>query len=114
MRLDNSPLCAPVILSLLVDVCAPCCHCRALSLPAALSINVSQAAFRSMLDLTTPFCIVMAVNAANYLLNELLMVILPYGMAGCGWASVISQVGCISGRCSRCSWHLLGTCLLYV
>lgn len=65
---------------------------RALSLPAALSINVSQAAFRSMLDLTTPFCIVMAVNAANYLLNELLMVIFPYGMAGCGWASVISQV----------------------
>lgn len=47
-----------------------------------------------MLDLTTPFCIVMAVNAANYLLNELLMVVLPYGMAGCGWASVISQVRC--------------------
>jgi Na+-driven multidrug efflux pump len=45
-----------------------------------------------MLDLTTPFCIVMAVNAANYLLNELLMVTFPYGMAGCGWASVISQV----------------------
>jgi hypothetical protein len=49
-----------------------------------------------MLDLTTPFCIVMAVNAANYLLNELLMVVFPYGMAGCGWASVMSQVifGC--------------------
>lgn len=66
-----------------------------------------------MLDLTTPFCIVMAVNAANYLLNELLMVILPYGMAGCGWASVISQVGCISYRCFRCSWHLLDTCRMY-
>lgn len=74
--------------------CRYCCCCRhrALSLPAALSINVSQAAFRSMLDLTTPFCIVMTVNAANYLLNQLLMVTFPYGMAGCGWASVISQV----------------------
>lgn len=69
--------------------------CRALSLPAALCINVSQAAFRSMLDLTTPFCIVMAVNAANFLLNELLMVIFPYGMAGCGWASVVSQVSMV-------------------
>lgn len=72
---------------------------RALSLPAALSINVSQAAFRSMLDLTTPFCIVMTVNAANYLLNQLLMVIFPYGMAGCGWASVISQVGYVGLLC---------------
>ena len=50
-----------------------------------------------MLDLTTPFCIVMAVNAANYLLNELLMVVFPYGMAGCGWASVISQVSDLRG-----------------
>jgi Na+-driven multidrug efflux pump len=52
-----------------------------------------------MLDLTTPFCIVMAVNVANFLLNELLMVMLPYGMAGCGWASVVSQVqGCLLGQ----------------
>lgn len=56
-----------------------------------------------MLDLTTPFCIVMAVNAANYLLNELLMVVFPYGMAGCGWASVISQVSDAESPSGDCS-----------
>ncbi|KAF6257725.1 hypothetical protein COO60DRAFT_1203376 [Scenedesmus sp. NREL 46B-D3] len=64
---------------------------RALSLPAALGMNVCQAAFRSLLDLSTPFAVVMTANAANYALDGLLMLRLGWGMAGCGWASVISQ-----------------------
>lgn len=72
---------------------------RALSLPAALTINVCQAAFRSLLDLTTPFCVVMAANAANYILDQLLMFGLGWGMAGCGWASVISQVRALQQQC---------------
>jgi len=80
------------------DVMRGCCivvHsscCRALSLPAALSMNVCQAAFRSLLDLTTPFCVVMLANLANFVLDNVLMFQLGWGMAGCGWASVISQV----------------------
>jgi Na+-driven multidrug efflux pump len=34
----------------------------------------------------------MTANAANYALDSLLMLRLGWGMAGCGWASVISQV----------------------
>jgi Na+-driven multidrug efflux pump len=34
----------------------------------------------------------MTANAANYALDSLLMFRLGWGMAGCGWASVISQV----------------------
>eukprot|EP00775_Hariotina_reticulata_P006234 gene6234-6471_t len=67
------------------------CIIRALSLPAALSMNVCQAAFRSLLDLTTPFCVVMLANLANFVLDNVLMFQLGWGMAGCGWASVISQ-----------------------
>ncbi|WIA21753.1 hypothetical protein OEZ85_000915 [Tetradesmus obliquus] len=67
------------------------CMIRALSLPAALAMNVCQAAFRSLLDLSTPFAVVMAANAANYALDSLLMLRLGWGMAGCGIASVVSQ-----------------------
>ena len=60
----------------------------ALSLPAALFVCVCQAAFRSLLDLRTPLLVVGAANAANLVLDELLMFRLGLGMAGCGWASV--------------------------
>ncbi len=32
-------------------------------------------------------------NASNYLLDEVFMFRMEGGMAGCGWASVVSQVG---------------------
>ncbi|KAI8469315.1 MAG: hypothetical protein J3K34DRAFT_513727, partial [Monoraphidium minutum] len=64
---------------------------RALGLPAALLMCVSQAAFRSLLDLRTPLLVVCASNACNLLLDELFMFRMGGGMAGCGWASVVSQ-----------------------
>jgi Na+-driven multidrug efflux pump len=53
---------------------------------------VCQAAFRSLLDLRTPFLVVMASSSANFLLDEVFMFRMGGGIAGCGWASVLSQV----------------------
>ncbi len=52
---------------------------------------VCQAAFRSVLDLRTPFLVVMASSAANLILDQIFMFNFGWGMAGCGWASVASQ-----------------------
>jgi hypothetical protein len=44
------------------------------------------------LDLSTPFFVVMTSSAANFLLDEIFMFRMRGGIAGCGWASVLSQV----------------------
>eukprot|EP00877_Chromochloris_zofingiensis_P010786 jgi/Chrzof1/5961/Cz16g21310.t1 len=67
------------------------CVIRALCIPAALCIVVCQAAFRSLLDLRTPFLVVMAASTANLVFDQLFMFNAGWGIAGCGWASVVSQ-----------------------
>jgi Na+-driven multidrug efflux pump len=51
--------------------------------------------------------VVMTANAANYALDSLLMLRLGWGMAGCGWASVISQVRPCSSSSSSSSGRAL-------
>jgi Na+-driven multidrug efflux pump len=69
------------------------CVLRALALPAALTMVVCQAAFRSLLDLRTPLIVVAAATAANLLLDQLLMFgpLARWGVAGCGLATLGSQ-----------------------
>ncbi len=52
-------------------------------MPAALAMAVCQAAFRSLLDLTTPFLVVMSASLANLVLDQIFM--FNFGAWSRGW-----------------------------
>jgi hypothetical protein len=55
----------------------------------------------------------MFANLANFVLDKVLMFQLGWGMAGCGWASVISQVRVASHlHLNLCDslWRCVGRC----
>ncbi|CAG9467636.1 unnamed protein product [Pedinophyceae sp. YPF-701] len=67
------------------------CVIRSLSIPASLMMVTFQAAFRALLDLRTPFLVVLAAGILNLILDPLFMFTFGWGIAGAAWATTISQ-----------------------
>lgn len=70
---------------------------RAIGVPFVLFTLAVQGVFRGVADYRTPLVVLLAANAANVVIELVLVFGLGLGMAGAAWSTVVSQLGAAVG-----------------
>lgn len=73
-----------------------------LGLPVTVAYNFCSGLLRALGDSRTPFAAVLIASVGNLLLDVLFVLLLPFGVAGAAWATVLAQLGSVG----FCVWRL--------